>query len=338
MPVASAPGVEAVGPVGAVVVSQSTSRILRALWAVRLDIFEVFTVSLVAAALLSLVLSATIARPLVRLRDEAKGLLDARDRLRKTFRRSGRHDEIGDLARALEELTLRLERHIRFVESFSGDLAHEFRNPLASIRAATEVLAEADDPAERRELLETVEREVARMDRLLSGVRELSRIDAGARAGAGPETPVDLVAITDEVVRAWRRRLDRRVRLDAEAPSSPILVTVSPERLSQALENLLDNAVGFSPDGGTVKVTVCEEEGLGVLRVDDEGPGIPEEHLGKVFERFFTFRPGSGRGAGAHDGLGLAIVRSIVEAHGGSASASNRPGGGASLVVRFPRA
>jgi two-component system sensor histidine kinase ChvG len=165
--------------VGAVVVSRSTSRILVALWTVRLDVFRVFVVSVLAAAALSLLVSATIARPLVRLRDEADGLLDPRGRLRRSFRGSQKRDEIGDLTRALERLTTRAERHLAFVESFSSDVAHEFRNPLAAIRSATEMLAETDDPAERRELLGTVEREVARLDRLLGGVREISRIDGG---------------------------------------------------------------------------------------------------------------------------------------------------------------
>ena len=318
---------------GAVVVSQSTSRILRALWAVRLDLFRVFAVSVLVAALLSLVVAATIVRPLARLRDEAGGLLDRRGRLKRTFRGTKRKDEIGELERALEELTRRQERHLAFVESFSSDVAHEFRNPLASIRSATELLAETDDPGERKELLETVEREVARMDRLLSGVREVSRLDAGR--DTEPVERVDLEALVRGLVETWPYA--RGIRLELAAPSGgPLAVGASAERLSQAFSNLLDNAAGFSPDGGRVSVSLERRGAEGAVLVDDEGPGIPAGNLARVFDRFFTFRPAGGPRGEPHDGLGLAIVRAIVEGYGGSVAASNREGGGARFEVRLP--
>lgn len=328
LPVRSSSGVV----VGAVVVSRSTSRILGALWTVRLDVFRVFVVSVLAAAALSLLVSATIARPLVRLRNEADGLLDRRGRLRRSFRGSKRRDEIGDLTRALEQLTTRAEKHLAFVESFSSDVAHEFRNPLAAIRSATEMLADADDPDERRELLGTVEREVARLDRLLGGVREISRIDAGLETE--PVAPVDLSALLGPLVsaRALQRPEGATVRL--EAPKGLPAVLAAPERLVQVFENLLANAVSFSPPGAAVTVTARQEGATVVVDVDDEGPGIPPEHLERIFDRFFTSRP-AGNGE-PHDGLGLAIVRALVEGYGGSVAASERPGGGARLSVRLP--
>ncbi|MBK9964769.1 MAG: histidine kinase [Holophagales bacterium] len=318
--------------VGAVVVSRSTSRILVALWTVRLDVFRVFVVSVLAAAALSLLVSATIARPLVRLRDEADGLLDPRGRLRRSFRGSQKRDEIGDLTRALERLTTRAERHLAFVESFSSDVAHEFRNPLAAIRSATEMLAETDDPAERRELLGTVEREVARLDRLLGGVREISRIDAGLETE--PLVSVDLAGLLRQLAPAGAPPRAPAVTVRLDAPPGPLSVLAAPERLAQVFENLLVNAVSFSPPGATVAVTARQEGATVVVDVDDEGPGIPPEHLDRIFDRFFTSRPpGNGE---PHDGLGLAIVRALVEGYGGSVVASNRPGGGARLTVRLP--
>ena len=317
---------------GAVVVSRSTSRILAALWTVRLDVFRVFVFSVLAAAALSLLVSATIARPLVRLRDEAGGLLDPRGRLRRSFRGSRRRDEIGDLTRALQQLTTRAERHLAFVESFSSDVAHEFRNPLAAIRSATEMLAEADDPAERRQLLATVEREVARLDRLLGGVREISRIDAGLETE--PLVPVDLGALLRQLVPSGAPPRANGVTVSLDAPPGPLPVLAAPERLVQAFENLLANAVSFSPPGATVAVTARQEGATVVVDVDDSGPGIPPEHRERVFDRFFTSRPpGSDE---PHDGLGLAIVRALVEGYGGSVAASERPGGGARLTVRLP--
>lgn len=316
------------GPViGAVLVSQSTSRILRALWNVRLELFEVFALSVAVAIVLSLVLAATIARPLIRLRNEADALLDHRGRLRGTFGGSRRRDEIGDLTRALEQLTARLERHLVFVESFSADVTHEFKNPLASIRNAAELLAHTDDQEEREQLGGTIEKEVTRLNRLLNGVREVSKVDAAVDMEAA--TRVDLRALLSGLAAG-------REAVRVSVPAQPVLVSASEDRLTQAFGNIVDNALSFSP---TVSIAlregVREQEGFAVVHVDDEGPGIPPEHLERVFERFFSFRPGN---AGNHDGLGLAIARAIVEGYGGTITAANRDPRGARIEVRLPLA
>jgi two-component system sensor histidine kinase ChvG len=321
--------------VGAVLVSQSTYRILRALYDVRLDVFKVVLASVLAAAVLSLLVSATIARPLRQLSAEASAVVDRRGRLRGRFRGSQRRDEIGDLARSLEELTRRLERHLRFIESFASDVSHELKNPLASIRSATEMLGEVDDPADRRRFLEIAWREVARMEHLLSSVREISRIDA--RLEAEPARPVDLRELLPQVLESFRLRTGDGARIDFHPPAGPVHAVAAPDRVAQVVENLLDNAVGFSPPGGEVSVELAAEPDAAVLRVGDRGPGIPEEHQEKIFDRFFTWRPHEAQARNGHTGLGLAIVKAIAEGYGGSVAVSNRPEGGASFEVRLPR-
>jgi two-component system, OmpR family, sensor histidine kinase ChvG len=305
---------------GAVIVSQSTSRILAALWRVRLQVVEVFVYSVVAAAILSLLFSATIARPLVRLRDEADDLLDHRGRLKRPFRGSHRNDEIGDLARALEKLTARLERHLALVERLPADVSHEFKNPLASIRSAAELLARSDDEEEKQQLGATIEKEVARLSRLLNGIREVSKIDAALETER--TQPVDVRTVVEEVV--------DRSRVDVDVPPHPVVVAASEERLAQAIRNIVENAVSFSP---RVAVTVREENSHVFIVVDDEGPGIPPEHLDRVFDRFFSFRE---EHRGDHDGLGLAIAKAVVDGYGGRITASNRVEGGARFEVRLP--
>lgn len=324
--------------VGAVVVSQSTFRILSALYGVRLGIFKVFLASVAAAVVLTLLVSTTIARPLRHLRNEAAALLDRRGRLRGRFRGSRRRDEIGDLARALEELTRRLEAHLGFIESFASDVSHEFKNPLAAIRTATELLAEVEDPAQRQRFLALVQKEVARMEGLLSGVREITEIDAQLESERTGTVALD--GLLREIVEGRCLRADNRVNIKLDAPLEPVLVRASPERLTQVFENLLDNAASFSPAGGTVEVRLVREDGSGLVVVDDRGPGIPEPHLGRIFDRFFRYRPDEPasrtEARNGHTGLGLAIVKAIVDGYGGSITARNRPDGGARFEVRLP--
>jgi two-component system, OmpR family, sensor histidine kinase ChvG len=318
--------------VGAVLVSQSTFRILSDLYVLRLDIFRLFLWSVVTAVVLSLLVSATISVPLGRLRDQAREILDPRGRLVGKISPSHSRDEVGELSRSLGELTTRMQRYMRGMESFASDVSHEFKNPLASIRSAAELALASGDPEERRVMLTMVLEDVRRLERLLSGVREISRIDSVA-AEQGPKTPADAREIAGRIAEATRRRLGGGgVTLSVEGGDGR--VRVPPERLEQVLENLVDNAVSFSPPGGEVRVSVERAGGMVVIRVCDDGPGIPEGHRERIFDRFFSFRPGEEKGV--HAGLGLAIVKAIAESHGGGVRADNRPGGGACFEVSFP--
>ena len=320
---------------GAVLVTQSTYRILSDLYALRLDIFTLFLTAVVTAAVLSLLVSATISVPVRRLRDQARAILDPRGRLKGTFTPARRRDEIGDLSRSLGELTQRLEKHIRFVESFASDVSHEFKNPLAGIRSAAELALSTPEESERRSLLVMVLEDVARMERLLSGVREISRIDAG---DAGEEVQrIEVKGFAQRVLEGFRLRSTAgEKRITFSVAGEQAFTIMAPERLAQALENLVDNAASFSPDGGRVEVSVQRDGAAVRLCVTDEGPGIPEQHRSRIFDRFFSYRPGDD--GGAHAGLGLAIVKSIVESRGGKVEALNLPGRGACFQVRLPLA
>jgi two-component system sensor histidine kinase ChvG len=170
------------------------------------------------------------------------------------------------------------------------------------------------------------------MERLLTAVREIGEIDARLETEA--LEPVDLEALLREVAEGFRRRADNReIRL--VSPGAPVLVRARSERLLQVFENLLDNALSFSPAGGTVTVTLAAN-GAAVVQIEDQGPGIPESHLGRIFDRFFTYRPDEPHARDGHTGLGLAIVKAIVEGYGGTVTAGNREGGGARFEVRLP--
>jgi two-component system sensor histidine kinase ChvG len=336
---------------GAVLVSQSTYRILRDLYELRLRVFEIFLISVAAAVALSLVAGTTIVRPLTRLRRQAGEILDGRGRLRGHFRLPARRDEIGELARALRELTRRLEAQLDFGESFAADLSHELKNPLASIRAAAELL-QAAPAGERARFLGVIQQEVARLEALLARVREIAWIDA--RLEEEPRKSLDAAEMAQRCVESLRLRRPERSAFRVTAPADPVsrpFVNLAPHRLLQVLENLLDNAASFAPPGSEVEIAARREGPWALLRVVDRGPGIPPEHLRRIFDRFFSYRPAAaGAGtdaapAGAaqardprleHPGLGLAIVKAIVEGYGGTLSASNREGGGAVFEVRLP--
>ena len=315
-------------PAGAVTVSQSTYRILQALYTVRLRIFRIVVFTIALSGLISAVLTWTIVMPIRRLRRAANAY--ARDGAGGLphFPGQDRRDEVGDLARALDELTRRLQAHVALLEAFAGDVAHEFRNPLASVRAAMDVLEDTDDPEERARFLALIRRDMARLDRLVGGVRDLARVDSAIeREAVGP---VDLVPLVRESIARRHPEADVEVVADRSA-----VVRAHPERLAQVVENLVDNAVSFSPRPGSVRATVHREAGEVVLTVQDQGPGIPAEHRDRVFDRFFSWRPGATSARHEHAGLGLAIARAIVDAYGGRIRALPRDGG-ALLEVRLP--
>jgi two-component system sensor histidine kinase ChvG len=285
---------------------------------------------------LSLLVSTTFVRPLRGLRDESRAILDRRGRLRGHFGGSRRRDEIGELARALEELTRRLEDHARFTESFAADLGHELKNPLASIRSATEILAEVDTAAERRRFLALVQREVARMEHLVTGSRELARIDAGIETEE--RRPVELNGFLAGIVEGYRLRAGSGPGIDFAPAPEPLSTLGVPERLTAVFENILDNARSFSPPAGTVRLHLAREGAWAVTAVTDEGPGLPPGSEELIFSRFYSDRPGQEKSDHGHTGLGLALVKAIVEGYGGSVAAATRPEGGTVLTVRLPLA
>jgi two-component system sensor histidine kinase ChvG len=323
--------------VGAVVASKSTYAILQDFYVVRLRVMRIFIASLVVAILISIFFSTSIVRPLRQLRIDARAVLDRRGRMSRAghFKGSRRLDEIGELSRALERIMRRLDAHVGYIETFAGDVVHELKNPLASIRNANEMIADVSDPADRRRFVRVIEQEVARMERLLSGVREITVIDA--RLATEQPEQVDLGALLTRIVDGFRLREGDRVRFQLETGTGSLMVDANDDRLTQVFENLLDNALSFSPPGSTITVSVAADDGDVVTRIADMGPGIPEANLTRIFDRFFTHRPdASSRHTGGHTGLGLAIVRTIVEAYGGRISAANMERG-AAFAVRLPK-
>ncbi len=311
----------------------------------RFAIFKVFLVAAAVMVLLSMLLAGTIAGPVRRLADGA-------ERVRRRIRSrveipdfTRRKDEIGHLSGALRDMTNALYTRIEAIESFAADVAHELRNPLTSLRSAVETLPMAKTDANRKRLLDVIEHDVRRLDRLITDISDASRLDAELQRQEA--APVDLARLLEALVKAANevRINDVGVTLSFEGgPPSSFKVPGHDSRLGQVVSNLIDNARSFSPAGGNARVTCRKLKGEVEILVDDDGPGIRPDALEKIFERFYTDRPE--QGFGQNSGLGLSISKQIVEAHGGTIRAENRaaPGAageaprvlGARFIVRLP--
>jgi two-component system sensor histidine kinase ChvG len=284
-------------------------------------------VALAVNLLASLLLHLFVARPVMRLSAAADQVKLQRARAISLPDLEERKDEIGDLARSLESMTETLSARMDAIERFAADVAHEIKNPLTSIRSALETLDLVKDPAQRERLTRVLQQDVRRLDRLITDISNASRLDA--ELSRERPRPVDLSILLSDIVGVYdttSKPGEAPVRLTIATPGGArVLGQDGP--LGQVFRNLIDNARSFSPDGAEVRLTVRREdtdpERPVRVVVDDDGPGIPAENLETVFERFYTSRP-PGTAFGANSGLGLSIVRQIVEAHGGRVTAANR--------------
>ena len=289
----------------------------------RLTSFLIFLGVLALSLMLSSFLASTIVRPLRRLAVAAQRVRLGRSRDVTVPRFATRRDEIGQLARALSDMTLALRDRIDATEAFAADVAHELKNPLASLRSAVDTFEVVDNPDLKRQLLEVVRDDVGRIDRLITDIADASRLDAELSRSRFER--LDLGALATTLVRLHQTAgLPRGVQLAAAVDGAPYWIQGEPARLAQVVRNLIDNAVSFSPAGGTVTISVARGRDRNViLTVDDHGPGVPPENQEDIFRRFYSERP-EGEDFGRHSGLGLAIARTIAEAHDGSIAVENR--------------
>jgi len=334
------PVINAAAPVGINGASLMTTRnatdIIQSVRDARSLLLSVIALALVVSIILSLYLASTIIQPLRRLVRAAVRVRAGRDRDVEVPRMDERADEIGLLARAVSDMTAALRHRIDAVETFAADVAHEIKNPLASLRSATESLQKVKDAGLQRQLVEVAAHDVRRIDRLVTEISEASRIDA--EMSRAKFERVDLTSLIAHQVAARDERDENSGRtVIFDAPAGPLMVMGVPLRIERAIANLLDNAVSFSPEDGIVTIALAMRNGRAVTSVCDEGPGIAPEEREKIFTRFHSDRP-DGEGFGNHSGLGLAIARTIAEAHDGTLVAAGRHDGksGACMILELP--
>jgi two-component system sensor histidine kinase ChvG len=230
-------------------------------------------------------------------------------------------------------MTTALAVRLGAIENFAADVAHEIKNPLTSLRSAVETAARIKDPQRLATLMGVIHDDVQRMDRLITDIASASRLDA--ELSRTEATPIHLRQMLELLVSLYAS-VDTEVAvvLTTTVPESWVVLGVE-GRLMQVLRNLVENARSFTPKGGTVRVSAVEESGQVLMRVEDDGPGIPATKLEAIFDRFYSERPAQEK-FGQHSGLGLSIARQIVAAHRGTIQASNRKDAdGASMGACF---
>jgi two-component system sensor histidine kinase ChvG len=323
---------------GAVLLSTENQRdITRIVRAERLRLGVVLLFVVLVSVSLSLFLARTIVRPLRRLALAAHRVRLGRAREVQVPRLPDRRDEIGTLARALSDMSLAIRQRIDATEAFAADVTHELKNPLASLRSAVDSLGLVNDPALQKQLIDVIRDDVGRLDRLITDIAEASRVDAEL-ARARFES-VDLGTMIEGLITTREDRgRNGNVKVAYARPHRGTAVVFGDgSRLTRVVENLVENAVSFSPPEGLVQVAATRDGDDVVIRVEDEGPGVPPEAREAIFNRFHSDRP-DGEEFGRHSGLGLAIAKAIVEGHNGTIIATDRDNApnGAKFVIRLP--
>lgn len=336
---------------GVLLLSTRPGQIDDILAAERRVIYVLALMALLTALMVSTMLARTIAGPVHRLSaaaDNVSRSINARADL-PDF--SDRQDEVGKMAGAIRRMTATLYRRIEASEKFAADVAHELKNPLTAAQSTAESLTYAKTPEQRNQCVTQIRGELKRLNRLITDVANASRLDA--ELARQTTTPVDVGAVVGNIVDVFRdlgksEHVSVALEIDPSAAAGgSLMVRGHDGRLGQVVTNLVDNAVSFSPEGSTVTVAARRVGAEVEFSVQDEGPGMPEDKLEQVFERFYSDRPQSDRTRGKNSGLGLSISREIIAAHNGRIWAENRHGPatdadpqgpivGARFVVRLP--
>ena len=328
---------------GALLLSTQEGDVDRIIATERRDLLMVFLIAAAVMLVLSAALAGAIAEPV-------RKLSEAADRVRRGTRArqeipdfSDRADEIGQLSVSLRDMTGALYSRIEAIERFAADVSHELKNPLTSLRSAVETLPLARTPESRARLIEVIVHDVKRLDRLITDISDASRLDAEMQRSE--LHPVDLSALLQTII-GMRRDVAKPgdptllLSIDEEAARrGRLAVRAHDSRLVQVIDNLIENAESFSPEGGSVRVSARRVGPQVEIAVEDDGPGVPEHARAKIFDRFYTDRPD--HGFGQHSGLGLSISKQIIEAHGGTIEAGQAlhddgSPGGARFTIRMP--
>ncbi len=291
----------------------------------RSDLWPLALIALLASVATGLFLTRTVAGPMQRL--SAKAEHASRDIAARTALPdyADRKDEVGQMAQAFSAMTNSLYERIEASEKFAADVAHELKNPLTAASSMAQSLEYARTEDDREQVVQQIQHELRRLNRLISDVSRASMLNAQLQRET--REPVDLLAVLRDVVSIFEEKIEgSNVKLEFKSigDAAEFVVAGTDGRLGQVFTNLIDNAISFSPECGEVRIVARIDGQDVVVTVDDEGPGIQEDKLETIFTRFYTYRPSELSSRGNNSGLGLSISQEIIQAHGGRIWAENR--------------
>ena len=322
---------------GAVLLSVSGKKIEQELVDLETELFRAFGLILLATIALGVYFGRSITNPIVRLSNEADKI--AEDKALKTinlieFR--NRKDEIGNLARSFFKMTNELQKRIDHIAEFAADVAHELKNPITSVRSASETITKVKGLNEQKKLIKVIQNDVERIDRLINDISAASKLDA--ELSRIEIKKINISNLLETLVDIRSSTIISKINLYKH--TNKVQILGDENKIAQVFDNLIQNAASFSKEDSFINIRLEKKSGNIIILVEDNGPGFSKGSLNKVFDRFYTDRPKNEK-FGNHSGLGLSISKQIVEAHGGSIEALNRLDQkneclGGSIKVIFP--
>ena len=292
-----------------------------------------FLIALSISLFLSISLSSTIARPLNRLAKATEGVSNAG--IGEIPAMEYRKDEIGVLAKSVKRMTRALQDRVKSVEAFAADVAHELKNPLTSLQSAMETLQISNEEEEKKQLITIAFKDLKRLDRLISDISSSSRLEV--ELAKGEFEIIDIRDVLESVMEVTQTNITKKINININLKLSKDKIEVMGigDRIAQVFYNLVDNAISFSKEGSNIYINASTSKTDAIIEIKDQGPGIPKENLGRIFERFYTYRPQE-KSFGNNSGLGLSICKQIVKSLNGTIIATNGMDGGAIFTIRLP--
>ncbi len=323
------------GNIGYIAISENSLDIKAAIQERKNFILRTAVLVAIVILIFSIVLNRYFLKPIKNLVDYTKIIKSKSKKETKIDQIKNRNDELGVLSKSLDEMTKELNNRIKATENFSTDLVHEIRNPLASLKSASEIISDTTDKEKQNKLLKIMIHDVSRIDRLMTDYSQILKDELAISSEQMED--LDLKPIIESVVddfnNIYIEKKNVKIKLNTSGSKNYLIKGIS-NRVEQIIANLLDNSVSFSKAGSTVTVDLAKSENYTILKVSDEGEGFKESDIKKVFDRFYSNRP---ENFGEHSGLGLNIVKNLVQIHKGEIHASNSPKGGAMIEIKFPK-
>ena len=299
-------------------------------------------IAIIITSALSLYLSRSITRPIRRLASAAEKIRSDRNGRHGISEVSERNDELGELSKALTQMTDDLWQRLDAIEKFAADVAHEIKNPLTSIRSAVETASKIKDNEKRDKLLALILDDVHRLDRLITDISDSSRLDTELSREKFTAIDIRKLLLAFYELRTSQKKFgEKNLTLDIMEGNAELLILGHEIRIVQVIDNIVDNAITFSPPHGSINIVISADTKSVTITIDDQGPGIPKGKLDAIFDRFYSERPSTEK-FGLHSGLGLSICKQITEAHNGDITAENRLDHqkitrGARFIITLPR-